>query len=156
MIEHARKRKIQVLTWIFILGLVISGVTAYPLEWEINLIVAFCERYSLQGTVIDWLHTVREGIVQTNARYPFLAYGTDWLAFAHLVIAIAFWGVIKDPARNRWLIDWGMIASVLVIPQALITGQIREIPFFHQIVDCMFGVCAIPLLLWIRRLIKSA
>jgi hypothetical protein len=34
---------------------------------------------------------VQEAIARTNREYPFLAYGTDWLAFARLVIAVAFW-----------------------------------------------------------------
>ena len=30
-----------------------------------------------------------------------IAYGTDWLAFAHITIAVAFLGPLKDPVRNR-------------------------------------------------------
>jgi hypothetical protein len=59
-----------------------------------------------------------------------LAYGTDWLAFAHLVIAIAFLGPLKDPVRNIWVVEFGMIACLLVIPLALICGPIRGIPFY--------------------------
>jgi len=79
-----------------------------------------------------------------------MAYGTDWLAFAHLVIAVAFWGPLKDPVRNIWVIEFGMIACVLVIPLALIAGPIRGIPFFWQLVDCSFGVFGI-IPLWLCR-----
>ena len=34
--------------------------------------------------------------------YPLLAYGTDWLAFSHLVLAVVFLGAWRDPVRNRW------------------------------------------------------
>ena len=56
-----------------------------------------------------WLHTVHDALATTNQRYPFLAYGTDWLAFGHLAIAVAFLGLWIDPVRNKWLITWGLI-----------------------------------------------
>ena len=44
-----------------------------------------------------------------------MRYGFDWLAFAHLLIAIAFLGPLKDPIKNEWIIRWGMIASALSV-----------------------------------------
>jgi hypothetical protein len=75
-----------------------------------------------------------------NQRYPFLAYGYDWLAFAHLVIAVAFVGPLKDPVRNIWIIEFGMIACLMIFPLALIAGWVRQIPFYWQLIDCSFGV----------------
>ncbi len=83
------------------------------------------------------------GLQDAYARYPFLAYGTDWLAFAHLVIAIAFVGVLRDPVRNLWVVEWGMIACGLVIPLALICGALRDIPLLWRLLDCSFGVFGI-------------
>jgi hypothetical protein len=76
----------------------------------------------------SWLRRVHEGLVPTNESYPFMAYGTDWLAFAHLVIAIAFVGPLIDPVRNKWVLQFGVIACAGVIPLALIAGPIRGIP----------------------------
>lgn len=85
-----------------------------------------------------------------TAKHPFLAYGTDWLAFGHFVIAIAFVGAWRDPARNRWLFDFGLIACALVVPYALVMGGWRGIPLWWRLIDCSFGVlCAIPL--WLCR-----
>jgi hypothetical protein len=98
---------------------------------------------------------VNEGLTSTNAHYPFLAYGTDWLAFAHLVIAVAFIGPYLDPIRNKWVITFGLIACGGVIPLALIAGPIRGIPFGWRLIDCSFGVCgAIPLFLCDRLVTK--
>ena len=47
--------------------------------------------------MLRWLVTVRDALIATNDRYPFLAYGYDWLAFAHLVIAVAFVGPFAIP-----------------------------------------------------------
>ena len=102
------------------------------------------------GAVLQWLALVREGINDGYGRYPFLAYGTDWLAFGHIMIALAFIGPLRDPVRNVWVIEWGMIACVLVIPMALIFGPIRDVPFFHRLIDCCFGVFGI-VPLWICR-----
>ena len=126
-----------------ILGLVLSGVTAFPLTWELRVLARFLP--------IPWVVQVRDALTDTDARYPFLAYGTDWLAFAHLCIAAAFVGPWRDPVKNRWVIDWALLCCALVIPLALICGPLRQIPFLHRLVDCSFGVFgAIPLLL-VRR-----
>jgi hypothetical protein len=77
-------------------------------------------------------------------------YGTDWLAFAHIVIAIAFIGPLRDPVKNVWVVQFGMIACVLVIPTALICGQIRGVPFYWRLIDCSFGVIGI-IPLWLSR-----
>lgn len=93
---------------------------------------------------------VREGLRETNAHYPFLAYGTDWLAFGHVVIAIAFLGALRDPVRNIWLFNFGLIACVLVVPWALVFGALRGIPIQWRLIDCSFGVIGfIPV--WLCR-----
>ena len=93
--------------------------------------------------------------MQTDANYPFLLYGTDWLAFAHLMIAVAFVGLYRDPVRNRWLITFGMIACVGILPLALICGPLRHIPFYWQLIDCSFGVFGLVPLLWLRALVDK-
>ena len=76
----------------------------------------------------------------------FLAYGTDWLAFAHLVIAVAFVGPLRDPERNAWVVTFGLIACAAVVPLALIAGAVRGIPPYWRVIDCAFGVAGAALL----------
>jgi hypothetical protein len=105
-----------------------------------------------------WIATVSNGLININEHYQFVLYGTDWLAFAHLIIAVAFIGLYREPVRNKWLIYWGMIACIGVLPLAFICGSIREIPFYWQLIDCSFGVLGIiPLYLlhiWVKKLEK--
>ncbi|MGW6917763.1 hypothetical protein ACWGB8_28630 [Kitasatospora sp. NPDC054939] len=138
--------------------LVLSGLTAFPLEAETRWLADFAagpgsvvtDRFPL---LLAKLESVRDGIADTNDRYPFLAYGTDWLAFAHLVIAAAFWGPIKDPVRNVWVIRWAVLACAGIIPLALICGPLRGIPLFWRFVDMSFGVLGvIPLLIVLRAI----
>ena len=89
---------------------------------------------------MEWIERVRDGLDAADAQYPFLLYGTDWLAFAHLVIAVAFYGPYRDPVRNIWVIEFGMIACAGIIPLALICGPIRGIPFWWTVIDMSFGV----------------
>lgn len=147
----------------FVVGLVLSGLTAFPLRWEINALAEFMGASPDTSPedavgVLNWVVRVRDGINDGYGRYPFLAYGTDWLAFAHIVIALAFIGPLKDPIRNIWVVEWAMLACILVIPLALIAGPLREIPFYHQLIDCSFGVAGIvPLAIcrkWILELRK--
>jgi hypothetical protein len=139
--------------WVIIIGLVLSGVTAFPLETEL----AWLTRHSsaLPEVMQSWLLQIYNELKDVNARYPHLAYGTDWLAFAHLVIAVAFIGPLRDPVKNIWVIEFGMIACVGVIPLAFIAGPIRQIPFFWQLIDCSFGVIGIVPLIIAYRAVKG-
>ena len=120
--------------------------------WELRLLnLWFGEGTTVGATfpgLAHWLFYVREGLNTADRGYPFLAYGTDWLAFAHLVIAVAFIGPLKDPVRNIWVVEFGIIACLSVIPLALICGHVRGIPFLWRLIDCSFGVIGlIPLLI---------
>lgn len=140
---------------IFIVGLVVSGVTAFPLEWEVRLaseLLHASPASQLAPALIEWIDRVRDALTENGGRYPFLAYGTDWLAFAHLVIAVAFIGPLIDPVRNIWVIRFGMIACAGVIPLALIAGAARGIPFGWQLIDMSFGLFGVIPLLFAHRL----
>lgn len=151
------RRAIRIWLVIFIVGLVLSGATAFPLEAELRLGASILHATPFADwmpQLTEWVDKVRDAIIATNERYPFLAYGTDWLAFAHLVIAVAFIGVFRDPVRNVWIIVWGMIACLGVIPLALIAGPLRGIPWGWLLVDCSFGVIGIIPLIIVYRLIR--
>jgi len=153
-------RRIRFWLALFIVGLALSGATAFPLQTELGWLVSLLHANSLQPIaestdLLPWVTRVNEGIRETSARYPFLAYGTDWLAFAHLVVAVAFIGPYIDPVRNKWVITFGLIACGGVIPLALIAGHIRGIPFGWRMIDCSFGIIgAIPLLLCRNLIVK--
>ena len=145
------RRRIRFLLVAFMTGLVLSGVTAFPLQWELNLLAKWlgATDRAVPGDytgLTHWIVRVRNGLRETYAFYPFIAYGTDWLAFAHLVIAVAFIGPLRDPVRNVWVLTFGMIACLGVIPLALICGPLRDIPFYWRLLDCSFGIVgSIPL-----------
>lgn len=149
------QRRIRLWVALFVIGLVLSGITAFPLTWEVKLLAHWIHWPPLEATFASvgltaWIERVRDGLVATDAAYPFLAYGTDWLAFAHIVIALAFVGVWRDALRNIWIVEWAMLACVLVWPLAFICGPLRGIPLGWRFIDCLFGVFGlIPL--WIVR-----
>ncbi|WP_315813970.1 hypothetical protein [Paraflavitalea speifideaquila] len=149
MTPQKRLRRIRAMILFFVIMLVLSGITAFPvytqLKWAMDHEVL--SRDSLIGA---FLYQVWLGVKAANDQYPFLFYGFDWLAFAHIVIGMAFIGPYRDPVRNIWVIEWAMLACVVVFPLALIAGPIRGIPWFHILIDCCFGVFGlIPL--WITR-----
>jgi len=98
-----------------------------------------------------WIQRVYLGVKETNAKYPFVSYGTDWLAFAHLVIAVAFIGPLKQPVRNIWVVEFGIIACIAVFPFALIAGEVRQIPVFWRLLDCLFGFAGGLILIFCYR-----
>ena len=87
-------RRIRWLLLFMMLGLGLSGLTAIPLVGEIALLRTMIG----PGTWMQqqwpamamWIETVYQAISAVTQDYPLLRYGTDWLAFAHIVIAIAF------------------------------------------------------------------
>jgi hypothetical protein len=135
----------------FIVALIISGATAFALETEMSWLVAVWP--VRDGAWYDWLRKVYAALRDTDKRYPFMAYGYDWLAFAHIVIAVAFIGPLRDPVRNKWVVEFGMIACVMVFPLAFIAGAIRGIPVYWRLIDCSFGVIGlIPLAICYRKI----
>ena len=135
------RRRIRLLTGIFIAGLFLSGATAIPLESELNVLTQLWPGVeSRPGSAGGWLARIREALHTTNTAYPFMAYGTDWLAFGHFMIALVFVGALRDPVRNEWLFTFGMLACVLIIPYAFVFGQVRGIPVAWRLIDCSFGV----------------
>ncbi len=144
-------RRARVLIAFFAAALAISGVTALFLPWETRVLVDVLWGDAAPGTgalpaLHRWLATTRDVLADTEARAPFLFYGTDWLAFAHIVLAILFLGILPDPARNVWVLKFGLICCALVVPWACITAPLRGVPWFWIPVDAAFGVFgAVPL-----------
>ena len=151
-LRHAR-----IAIGIVMLGLFVSGVTAFPIESELRALVPLVQRtsmasFALQSFLLPWLSRVLQALEETNASYPFLAYGTDWLAFAHVILAILFVGPFVNPVRNKWVLQFGLIACAGVLPLAFIAGPIRTIPFAWRLIDSSFGVFGcIPLLIALRE-----
>jgi len=146
-------KKIRLLIVFVMIAIILSGITAFPVETELHwlldhpsLVPSFAEK---------WLQDVYAALVETNAKYPMLAYGFDWLAFAHLVIAMMFIGPLKDPIKNKWVIDWAILACFAVFPLAFIAGPIRHIPMFHILIDCSFGVIGLIPLFICRKMIQQ-
>ncbi len=149
--EQQLLRRIRALTVFIIAGLVFSGATAIPVESELNLLASLL---GLPGSGVTqstsalagWIQQAQAGVREMNTHYPFIAYGGDWLAFGHFAIAIAFIGAWRDPVRNAWLFDFGLIVSALVLPYAMVFGGWRGIPVWWRLVDGCFGIgCALPL-----------
>lgn len=148
-------RRVRWVLAVFMAALVASGLTAVPLQWELDVLArALAIPDGASPADYDglrhWIALVREGLRESFGKYPFLAYGTDWLAFAHVMIAVAFVGPWRDPVRNRWVIEFGLIACAAVAPMALVFGPVRGIPVYWRLIDCSFGLLgAVPL--WLAR-----
>lgn len=142
-------RRIRICLAVVIAGLVVSGITAFPLREEVALgrgLLRSIGLDTLAPVFVGWVDRVGEGLDATAAAYPFIAYGTDWLAFAHLLIALAFIGPWRDPVRNVFIIQWGLVACAGIVPLALIAGALRGLPLGWQVIDVSFGVvAALPL-----------
>lgn len=143
---------------LFVVGLLLSGVTAFPLLTELRLLT----RWLGLGNAVSpvghdgmafWILTVKFGLEDMYGRYPWIAYGTDWLAFGHITIALFFIGPWIHPQGSKPVLYAGLAACALVFPLALICGEIRGIPLYWRLIDCSFGFFgALPLLYCLRLL----
>ena len=144
------QRRYRISLGLFIAGLVVSGLTAFPLLREIRWLCALLGVEPAGGASLaglaHWLAFVREGLEATHRSYPFLAYGTDWLAFGHLCVAVFFVRPFFRPLESDWVLACGLVCCAAAIPLALVAGPVRGIPLPWRLLDCSFGVIgAMPL-----------
>lgn len=147
--------RIRLAIGVFMLGLAVSGLSAFPLLGELEILVNLTSQNTRWAPLAAWIVQVRDALQVTYHAYPFIAYGTDWLAFGRLVIALFFLGPMVDPARNIFILHAGVWACGLVIPLALICGVVREVPFYWRLVDCALGAAGAVLLLYAIRWTKQ-
>jgi len=134
-------KDIKLYTRILQIGLAISGVTAFFIPQGLNLLSGFALMMR-EMPLTQWIFKLNTVAHEIDHVAPSFWYGCDWLAFAHILFAILFQGLYKDPVRNYWLIDFGLIACVLILPTAFIMGEIRDIPLIWRTLDCCFGILA--------------
>lgn len=127
--------KIRAALLLFIVFLVLSGVTAFPLRTELAFLMHHQGLYP--DFMAGWIGEIHLALQQTP---DLVLYGTDWLAFAHLIIALFFVPVYVDPVRYKANLLVAIAACAAVFVLAFICGPIRGIPFFHQLIDCSFGL----------------
>jgi hypothetical protein len=129
----------------FIIILFLSGLTAIPVIGELSFLLKI---FSSPTQFHSWSERVLSAYKNVNNDAPFLLYGYDWLAFAHFVLALLFIGPLRDPVKNIWVIQFGLICCVLIFPYAFIAGSFRGIPIGWRLIDCSFGLFGF-LPLWI-------
>jgi hypothetical protein len=142
---------------LFIVALILSGVTAFPLLTEVRLLAQWIgvvapERYQELTGLQHWIAYVLYGLEESHQRFPFLAYGTDWLAFGHVCIAVFFVRPFFHPSDSSWVLKCGMVCCAGVIPLALIAGGVRGIPIYWRLIDCSFGILGVVPLWYCLRL----
>jgi hypothetical protein len=153
------ERRIRLWTSVFIVGLFFSGATAIPLPAEVDFLARLSGAEELVARPAStsapawatWLIKVQGALHEIRDKQGFIFYGADWLAFGHFVIGIIFIGAVRDPVRNRWLFDAGIVACLLVVPYAILCGAFRGIPGWWRLIDCAFGVGGLLLLIPCRK-----
>src|SRR4051812_44515646 len=105
-------RKYRLSLGVFVVGLILSGITAFPLLLEMRFVAARLDIVSsvppseYQG-LRHWIAWVLQALETNHQRFPFLAYGTDWLAFGHLSIAVFFLRPFAKPLESDWVLRCG-------------------------------------------------
>lgn len=150
---QSRYRAIRFRLLIFIMALVLSGLTAIPVQQELRWLSQVNGIFPT--SIEDWLHKVLTALDYNTQHAPFLQYAFDWLAFAHVIIALFFIEAWRRPLDSEGILRCGLIASLAVLPFALLFGEWRAIPLPWRLGDCSFGIISLVLLLDIRRRIRD-
>ncbi len=140
---------------IVVLGLVLSGATIWPMEWELSTLIALLwgDAPATQGSVHAFLVRVLDSWRTVEQDSPFLLYGFDWLAFAHIMLAVLFAMTMRDPVRNIMVLRFGLVCCACVLVLAAVFIPLRGIPYAWMLVDMAFApACALPLWLGLRDL----
>ncbi len=144
---------------LFSAALIASGLTAIFAREGLRLLAPLYGQgsilASLWPSMAAWLSLVHQAVEETYDKYPFLAYGYDWLAFGHFIISIPFLMAVRDPLKQSWVMPYGISACIAVLPFALLFGALRGIPLFWRGVDTLFGVGGLVVLLILRRQLKA-
>jgi hypothetical protein len=144
---------------LFSTALIASGMTAIFAREGLRLLSPLFAQGSLLHTLwpsmSEWLSLVYLAVEELYDKYPFLAYGYDWLAFGHFIIAIPFLMAIRDPLRHSWVITYGISACLAVLPFAIVFGALRGIPLFWRGVDTLFGIGGLVVLLVLRSQLRA-
>src|SRR6185369_6704824 len=109
--------KIRRALTVFVALLALSGLTAFPIRTEIDFLQKNAHHFP--AFLQQWIETLSGTLSSTP---EIVLYGTDWLAFAHLVIALFFMPVFIDPVKHKANVIVGIIACVAVFPLAFICG----------------------------------
>ena len=138
-------------------GLFISGVTVWPAIPELKMGVKILEAIGEPvGELQKFVVKVIEGLEVVKRDHHFLMYGYDWLAFAHVCLAILFAGAAKDPVLNKWIVQCGIIMCCLIPVLAGICIPWRGIPWFWFLFDFSFApAAALPLLIALRDINRA-
>ncbi len=151
-LKHAK-----LMLWVVVVGLLVSAITIWPaiseLKFAVNLLWGDSQP---TGTLHAFLLQAIEGLESVNGTYPFMLYAHDWLAFAHIVLAILFAGAARDPVRNIWVVQCGLIMCALVPVLAAICIPLRGLPWVWFWFDFAFApLAALPLWIALRDIKKA-
>jgi hypothetical protein len=149
------QRRVRLLLTLFIIALLLAALTAWFLIPAANIARRFLGEGTVLGSslpsVAQWITLVQKALADTKAKYPFMFYGTDWVAFAHIVMVIACLGPLRDPVRNIWVLQFGLIGCTLMIPMTLLSGVARGLPWSWQLFDCVIAVAGAIIFLMCYR-----
>ncbi|NQT37725.1 MAG: hypothetical protein HQ581_09565, partial [Planctomycetes bacterium] len=142
---------------IVVFGLLVSGITVWPAVGELKMAVGLVwGDAEPTGDLHRFVLRAVEGLETVEADYPFMLYAHDWLAFAHIVLAILFAGAIRDPVRNVWIVQCGLVICLLVPVLAGICIPIRGLPMVWFWIDCAFApAAALPLWIALRDIRRA-
>jgi hypothetical protein len=148
-------QKVKLLILVFIISLVGVGISVFPITTILDVLNPYLSSNYPESTLTHFLLSITNALNYNNQHYPFMLYTLDWLAYAHIMIALVFIGPLREPVKNIWVIEFGILACLLTLPAIFVFGYKSQIPLWWSCIDCSFGLIGALLLIYTKQLVKK-
>ena len=145
-------RRPRIMLAVVALGLFLSGVTIWPWDPELRLVLFILDALGGPQPLVETLQGILADMRRLREEQSFVLYVADWLAYAHLVLAALFLMAMKDPVRNILVVRFGILCSLTVPILAVVCIPLRGLPLFWIAIDSSFALAAAPLWIALRDL----
>ena len=149
--------RIRMVLTLAISCLILGSLATFAAPHSIAVVLAVFRRFDLAtpatSHALMWLRHIQLQLGRDSHRHPMLHYGADLFAFVELAFALVLISPLRNPVRNQWVIQSGILACCCLIPFALILGPWHGLPMAWRIVSCVVALCGIAPLMLCRHYI---
>lgn len=149
--------RIRLVLAIAIVCLILGSLATLAAPHTISVVLSILSRMEIAtpdtSHSFRWLQHIQLQLGRDSDLHPMLHFCADLFAFVQLVFALALIGPLRNPIRNQWVIQFGILACCGLIPVALILGPWHGLPMAWRLVSCGAALCGIVTLMLCRHYI---
>jgi hypothetical protein len=137
--QALRRPRILMLVVAFVLFM--SGVTIWPWEIELELLLSVLDATGGPQALADTVQSILTDMRRLRDENSAIPYLGDWLAYAHIVLCVLFLMALKDPVRNILVVrlSWTRPNSSRADADAVAKSSQSAPPLAGYLMSVFFG-----------------